>query len=123
MSDLIIAKVCHEANRAYCKIWGDDSQKPWHEAAEWQRDSAIRGVEAIRDRLDQGLEVTPEMSHENWMKQKLSEGWKYGEKKDEEAKTHPCLVSFAELNGTQQMKDIIFTSITIGMHKFYSKGE
>jgi hypothetical protein len=27
-----IARVAYEANRAYCRTIGDDSQKPWDEA-------------------------------------------------------------------------------------------
>ena len=44
-----IAEVAHEANRAYCNSLGDDSQKEWEEAPDWQRQSAIKGVEFIRD--------------------------------------------------------------------------
>ena len=40
-----IAIICHEANRAYCKTLGDDSQLPWADAPQWQRDSIIAGVE------------------------------------------------------------------------------
>ena len=39
-----IAVVCHEANRAWCAVNADDSQKPWNEAKEWQRESAVKGV-------------------------------------------------------------------------------
>ena len=39
-----IARVCHAANKAWCEANGDYSQKPWDEAEQWQRDSAILGV-------------------------------------------------------------------------------
>jgi hypothetical protein len=46
MSDVLeIAKVCHEANKAWCEANNDYSQKSWDEAEHWQRDSAIKGVE------------------------------------------------------------------------------
>ncbi len=32
-----IAKVCHEANRAYCQTIGDNSQLAWEQAEEWQQ--------------------------------------------------------------------------------------
>lgn len=35
--------------------------------------------------------------HEVWAKNRLNEGWKYGEKRDDELKTHPCLVSYEDL--------------------------
>lgn len=31
------------------------------------------------------------------MANKIADGWKYGEAKDPEAKTHPCLVPFDKL--------------------------
>ena len=40
-----VAKVCHETNKAYCETVGDASQKSWNEAEEWQRQSAIKGVQ------------------------------------------------------------------------------
>ena len=39
-----IASVCHEANRAYCKSLGDNSQPTWEAAPEWQTKSAREGV-------------------------------------------------------------------------------
>jgi hypothetical protein len=35
-----VARVCHEANRAYCQTLGDNSQPAWDDAPEWQKDSA-----------------------------------------------------------------------------------
>ena len=40
-----IAKVCHEANRAYCEALGDYSQTTWEKAPDWQKESAINGVQ------------------------------------------------------------------------------
>ena len=102
-----IASVTHDANRAYCKTLGDLSQPSWAFASQWQRDSAIAGVEAILS----GDIRSSEQSHESWMTQKLSQGWTYGEVKDPEAKRHPCLVPFAELPESQQRKDHLFFAI------------
>jgi hypothetical protein len=102
-----IARECHEANRAYCKLIGDDSQVPWEEAEQWQKDSAIKGV---RYHLTTD-NTTPADSHESWMKQKVEEGWVYGEVKDPIAKTHYCMVPYAELPEEQKRKDYIFWAI------------
>lgn len=102
-----IAKVCHEANRAYCAVLGDDSQLPWEQAPEWQRASAITGVEFHVANPDAG----PEASHESWMAQKLADEWKFGPVKSEELKTHPCIVQFNELPRGQQLKDVLFRNI------------
>jgi hypothetical protein len=105
-----IAQVCHEANRAYCKTIGDDSQLPWHEAPAWQRESARMGVD-----LHLMGDFGPEASHISWMKEKVDNGWIYGESKCAVEKTHPCIRPFAELPLEQQMKDHLFRGI---VHSF-----
>lgn len=106
-----IARICHEANRAYCITLGDHTQVPWDEAPQWQKDSAIDGVTHIKNNKD----ARPSASHENWLKMKEAEGWKYGPVKDAEKKEHPCFVPFGDLPKEQQMKDYIFTAIARAM--------
>ena len=98
------ARLAHEANRVYCRTIGDDSQVRWEDAPDWQKDSAIAGAQAIFD----DPSTTPEQSHEGWMAQKVADGWVYGEVKDAEAKTHPCMVPYNELPDNQRIKDTIF---------------
>jgi hypothetical protein len=107
MKALHIAQVAHAINLAYSHALGDDSHKPWDEAPDWQRNSAIAGVDFHLSNPDAG----PEASHESWLAQKQADGWTYGEVKDEEAKTHPCIVPFAELPEEQQAKDYIFRAV------------
>jgi RyR domain-containing protein len=102
-----IARVCHESNRAYCLALGDASQKPWDDAPEWQRASAIKGVEFHLANPEAGDSA----SHDSWLAEKKANGWAYGPVKDEEAKTHPCYVPFDELPVEQQRKDTLFRSI------------
>lgn len=103
----MIARVCHEANRAYCAALGDLSQPAWENAPDWQRSSAVAGVEFHIANPSAG----PEASHESWLAQKAADGWVYGETKDPEAKTHPCMVAFDQLPREQQAKDFIFRGI------------
>ena len=102
-----IAVVCHEVNRAYCEAMGDHSQLPWCYAPEWQKQSAISGVRFHLSNPCAG----PEASHDEWMRQKIADGWKYGPEKNLEKKEHPCMVSFNELPKEQQAKDCIFRAI------------
>lgn len=102
-----IARVCHEANRAYCESIGDTSQPSWNDAPDWQRKSAVYRVRAVYD----GSVSQPSDSHTSWMTEKLRDGWRYGPTKDPESKLHPCLVSFSELPPEQQTKDHLFFAI------------
>ncbi|MEI8101756.1 MAG: RyR domain-containing protein [Bacteroidota bacterium] len=102
-----IAKCCHEANRIWCQANGDESQKHWEDAEQWQRDSAIKGVHFVLDNPD----ATASSQHDYWSAVKIADGWVFGEVKDAEAKTHPCLVPFEELPFFQQKKDKLFKAI------------
>jgi hypothetical protein len=107
-----IAKVCHEVNRAYCMAIGDNSQPSWENAPEWQKQSAIRGVEFHIANPDiANPDAGPSASHEEWLKVKEADGWKYGPVKDPEKKEHPCYVPYEELPAEQKAKDFIFTAI------------
>lgn len=106
-----IARVTHEANRAYCIGIGDLSQVPWDSAPDWQRESAIAGVRAKLD----DPSMTPEQQHEGWCKHKLVDGWTYGPKKDAEKRTHPCLVPYAQLPPEQRAKDALFGAVVLAL--------
>lgn len=102
-----IAKACHEANRIWCQANGDDSQKHWQDAEQWQRDSAIKGVEFKLNNPNAGHDA----QHNAWMADKVNDGWIYGTEKNTELKTHPCIVPFNELPVFQQKKDALFCAI------------
>lgn len=104
---IMLAKICHEANKAYCQMLGDFSQQPWEAAPEWQQMSAIKGV---RMHL-QNPDASPSDSHESWLKEKAATGWKYGPEKNPETKEHPCFVPYGELPLDQRKKDYLFKSI------------
>ncbi len=102
-----IAEMAHEVNRLFCSQIGDDSQKPWEDAPDWQKDSAIDGVNAIIANPDRKASE----SHEGWLEHKRNDGWKYGPVKDADKKEHPCFVSYDELPKDQQVKDHLFTGV------------
>jgi hypothetical protein len=102
-----IAYVCHQANKAWCQSEGDESQTDWAFAEQWQRDSAINGVKFRLENPDAG----PDAQHNAWSADKIADGWVYGEVKDVEKKTHPCLVPFDQLPLFQQKKDRLFSAI------------
>ena len=102
-----IAQVAHETNRAYCESTGDYTQVPWNAAPDWQRTSAINGVTFHIENPEAG----PSGSHENWLKEKYADGWKYGEVKAVGKKEHPCCVPYEELPVEQKVKDALFVGV------------
>lgn len=113
------AMAAHTANRAYCVAIGDDSQLPWIEAPQWQRDSAIEGVKF----LIANPAAPPSASHDSWLAQKERDGWKYGPVKDPEKKEHPCYVPYDELPEAQKAKDAIFGAVVRGVIAHYTRRE
>ncbi|GER16683.1 RyR domain-containing protein [Variovorax boronicumulans] len=101
---LLIAALAHTINAGYCAALGDTSQVPWEDAPQWQKDSAVLGVNLHINNPSAGAEA----SHESWLAAKAADGWVYGDVKDEVAKTHPCFKPFVELSVEQQAKDHIF---------------
>lgn len=103
-----IAEACHEANRVLQKTWGDPMVSPhWEDAPEWQRASAMEGVaNALKGR-------TPAELHQDWCHHKRKDGWTFGQTKDADAKTHPCLVDYDDLPDTERVKDELFLAIVL----------
>lgn len=110
---LQIAMVCHQANKAWCDAHGDSTQKNWDEAEGWQRQSAITGVLFRMDNPEAGHDA----QHNAWLEDKKKEGWVYGDVKDTEAKTHPCMVEFDLLPDFQKKKDALFCAIVDSLKK------
>jgi hypothetical protein len=102
-----IAKTCHEVNKAFCESIGDFSQPKWDDAPQWQKESAINGVNFHLANPTS----KPSDSHNNWMAEKLKDGWKFGEVKNPETKEHPCMVPYEDLPKAQQTKDALFIAV------------
>ena len=105
----LAAKTAHEVNRAYCQGLGDHSQPAWEDAPEWQQSSARNGIRGVI--AGNG----PKQIHENWLKEKTEEGWKYGPLKNPETKEHPCFVPYEQLPDAQKFKDALFINTVRGV--------
>lgn len=107
-----IAMVCHAANRQYQLLINDPNPSPeWDDCLPEIRESVRHGVKAIVE----DPEVTPLELHARWCEFKRTHGWKYGEVKDEDAKTHPCLVPYGDLPESQRKKDYLFRNIVLAL--------
>jgi hypothetical protein len=100
-----IARACHEANRAWCLLHGDASQVSWDDAPENIKESARSGVAIAAGG------ATPEQQHQAWCDFKVADGWTFGPVKDAAAKTHPCLVPYADLPPEQRAKDAVYIGV------------
>ena len=114
--NIFIADVRHIGWVAYQIAVG---QKYNEEINNDQLESLLNGIEY----LEENPECTPEENHNNWMKEKIRQGWVYGDVKDFELKTHPDLIPFDELPVVEQRKDIsdaIIHKMAVQMWKKYA---
>lgn len=107
-----IARVVHEANRAVQVEQADPtiSVSPhWDDLDAETKASAIDGVHGVINGY------TPEESHHNWVRFKVTNGWTLGPVKDETTKQHPLLVPYDELPASQQVKDSLFVAVVTAL--------
>ncbi len=50
-------------------------------------------------------EILAKNVHDNWAKERIKQGWKYGEKRDDMKKETPCLVEYEKLPEEEKLYD------------------
>ena len=63
----------------------------------------------------QGVTLTPDVlaltellakhAHDIWALQRIKDGWKFGAKRDDPKKEHPCLIAYDELPDSEKQYD------------------
>lgn len=106
MNRVLIAQVAHNVNQAMRAALGE-AVESWDDAAPEHKASVLAGVDMHVANPD----TTPEAAHESWLAQKTAEGWTHGDVKDAEAKTHPCMLAYADLPADQKIKDHLFRAV------------
>lgn len=125
-----LARACHSAWYAYTVLALGEDGEPWETAPDWQKASIREGIrfwdekmetgEVFRDpstSIDEAIHFLAPLSHENWMKHKTANGWVYGETKDPEKKTHPCMVAYGDLPEDQRKKDEVALHAYLAVRK------
>lgn len=59
----------------------------------------------LNDDLLELTEKIAENVHDVWAQQRISQGWVYGEKRNDELKQTPCLVPYSELTEIEKEYD------------------
>ena len=62
------------------------------------------GVE-LPEELKMLVEQMSKNVHEVWAETRIQQGWTYGEQRNDELKTHPCLVPYEELPDSEKEYD------------------
>ena len=59
----------------------------------------------LPEELNPLLEAMAKNVHEIWAKERLAQGWTYGENRDDTQKHHPCLIAYEDLPEEEKMYD------------------
>jgi hypothetical protein len=81
---------------------------PWPEREEAFRDQFLK---VIDEQTSVNRLESVEALHSQWMRSYYDMGWRFGEKYDPAAKTHPDLVPYHLLGQLEQDKDSVFVAL------------
>ncbi|MBR4118746.1 MAG: Ryanodine receptor Ryr [Bacteroidales bacterium] len=59
----------------------------------------------LSEELNELIEKMAKNVHEVWAQSRIEQGWRYGEKRNDTLKTHPCLVPYEELPEIEKAYD------------------
>lgn len=59
------------------------------------------------------IELMAENIHDLWAKQRIADGWKFGNTRDDTKKEHPCLVPYFQLPEQEKVYDRLSSIETI----------
>ena len=102
-----IARVVHEALRAFRAANGEPPLPAWSQAPKWMIKSTIEGVRFGVENRD----APASAQHNQWMQEKVAAGWTYGPVRDDAAKLHPMMVSYAQLPDSEKRTDHLFAAV------------
>ena len=67
----------------------------------------------LRATLCELVEQLAESAHDHWALQRMADGWRYGERRDDEQKRHPDLVPYDDLPESEKEYDRRMVTETI----------
>ena len=59
----------------------------------------------LSEEIEKLVEIIAKNVHEVWAETRISQGWTYGEQRDDGRKTHPCLIPYEELPDSEKEYD------------------
>lgn len=108
MTTTDIAKIVHEATRAYNEqVFGDFTQKRWDHLTEDQKFEIVRRVEFTIEYRN----APASAYHDRWLAAKLWDGWSPADYTDSKQKKHKRLLPWTMLPKGEQERDVLFVKI------------
>jgi len=102
-----IAKECHTKNNELMVMNGEEPKGDWESL---DRATKFINLKSVIKALE-NPDLTAKDMHNEWINNKIADGWSYGEVKDEELKTHPLITDYDSMNPVDKMKDQVFIDV------------
>jgi hypothetical protein len=81
----------------------------------------------LSNELNELVEFLAKNTHENWSKERINQGWRWGPERNDIKKEHPCLIPYEKLPesekehdriaATELLKTVILAGFSIKMKK------
>jgi hypothetical protein len=74
----------------------------------------------LNEKLINLVDFLAKNTHENWSNERIKKGWRYGQKRNDIKKEHPCLVPYEELPESEKehdrivVKELLKTVVLLG---------
>jgi hypothetical protein len=62
---------------------------------------------ALSNELNELIEFLARNTHENWSKERIHQGWRWGAERNDTKKEHPCLIPYEQLPESEKAHDRI----------------
>lgn len=83
--------------------------EPWENREQAFKDQMI---EAVAKQCGEHRCYSPKQLHDEWVEAYWKLGWRYGDRRDRVAKTHPDMVPYEELGQLERDKDAVYLALT-----------
>jgi hypothetical protein len=64
----------------------------------------------LSNELNELVEFLAKNTHENWSKERIHQGWRWGPERNDRKKEHPCLIPYEKLPESEKEHDRIIAT-------------
>lgn len=114
-----IAQECHTKNNELMMMNGEEQNGNWDSL---DRHTKFINLKSVIKALE-NPDLTAKDMHDEWMNNKIADGWKFGDVKDPELKTHPLIIDYDLMKDVDKMKDQIFIDVCNKYREIYDSEE
>ena len=114
----LLARLVHAVNHEYCKIIGETHQVPWDELEEKERTKFEEVFAHLLTHEKYDNIRSPEGTHNNWLEDKLKNGWQYGTSVSKEERCSTYVLPYNALTAEKKFKSVFVSHLIDALESF-----